>query len=102
MLLLLVVANYESFTKFVVYIDNVYWKAKTNRREFLENFAKTHNFDPYVAENWYNVLKTDIIKSVRENSYLYLCTVISTEQILQSNIIIIYKLYITHREGTVY
>jgi hypothetical protein len=35
-----------------------HWKLHSgeNSRKFLENFAKTRNFDPLVAENWYCVL----------------------------------------------
>ncbi len=31
-----------------------YWHDIQNRRNFFIEFAKKHNFDPLVAENWYN------------------------------------------------
>eukprot|EP00026_Physarum_polycephalum_P000547 Phypoly_transcript_00548.p1 GENE.Phypoly_transcript_00548~~Phypoly_transcript_00548.p1 ORF type:complete len:911 (+),score=120.65 Phypoly_transcript_00548:114-2846(+) len=31
------------------------------RKNFFENFAKTHNFDPLISENWYHVTKDHIL-----------------------------------------
>ncbi len=32
-----------------------YWNDINNRRNFFIEFAQKHNFDPLVADNWYNV-----------------------------------------------
>jgi hypothetical protein len=34
------------------------------RREFFDEFAKSHNFNPLVAERWYSVSKKDIEEAV--------------------------------------
>lgn len=44
-----------------------YWRDRANRRQFFLDFARSHNFDPFVAENWKDVSKAAIGKAV---SYL--------------------------------
>lgn len=43
---------------------------RANARIFFENFAKSRNFDPYVAENWYTVLGS----LVRQEVSIALCS----------------------------
>ena len=39
---------------------NNFWSARDNVREFFDNFAADANFEPLIAENWYNVYAHDI------------------------------------------
>lgn len=32
-----------------------HWAVDANRRDFFNNFASEHRFDPLIAENWYSV-----------------------------------------------
>lgn len=45
------------------YIDYASGEAE-RRKDFFEIFAKTNNFDPLVAENWYKYSLSDILKAV--------------------------------------
>eukprot|EP00026_Physarum_polycephalum_P003479 Phypoly_transcript_03491.p1 GENE.Phypoly_transcript_03491~~Phypoly_transcript_03491.p1 ORF type:complete len:593 (+),score=70.39 Phypoly_transcript_03491:636-2414(+) len=45
-----------------------YWN-KSNRKKFLDNFAKTKGFDPLVAENWYLIQRSEI-KKLKSGSYM--------------------------------
>lgn len=35
---------------------------KLHCKQLLEQYAKTHNFDPQVADNWYAVQQDDFLK----------------------------------------
>lgn len=67
--------NYYSFSLFFypfVVNDKLgnHWADANNRKEFFDNFAKEHDFDPLVPENWYQITT----KEMREIK-------VSTEQI---------------------
>lgn len=42
-----------------------YWNSEKgkNMRLFLEKYARRHNFDPLIAQNWYSVVRDSVIKS---------------------------------------
>ncbi len=44
-------------TKYIpnTYIIGGYWNDIKNHRNFFIKFTQRHNFDPLVADNWYNV-----------------------------------------------
>eukprot|EP00026_Physarum_polycephalum_P002315 Phypoly_transcript_02321.p1 GENE.Phypoly_transcript_02321~~Phypoly_transcript_02321.p1 ORF type:complete len:804 (+),score=106.81 Phypoly_transcript_02321:71-2482(+) len=46
-----------------------FWGEVENRKAFFEKFAKSHNFDPLVASEWYKFSNKDI-KSTKEGSRL--------------------------------
>ena len=60
----------HSYFIFILFLDSFsekprsYWTTKQgmNSRKFLEEFAKSKNFNPLVAENWYKVQKKDFTK----------------------------------------
>jgi len=39
------------------------WKATTNQREFFDGFARSNNFNPLDAENWYSVTLQEITRA---------------------------------------
>lgn len=40
-----------------------YWQDLQNRRIFLENYARTNNFDPLISENWYSLTREKLLRS---------------------------------------
>ena len=47
------------FFSYILYVDH-HWRERSNRRSFFIRFASDHDFDPFVADNWYNVKHLDI------------------------------------------
>jgi len=47
------------------------WKKPKQRREFLDEFAKSKKFDPLDAEKWYSIFKKDIINAGGRGILLY-------------------------------
>eukprot|EP00026_Physarum_polycephalum_P001762 Phypoly_transcript_01764.p1 GENE.Phypoly_transcript_01764~~Phypoly_transcript_01764.p1 ORF type:complete len:946 (-),score=154.63 Phypoly_transcript_01764:299-3136(-) len=47
--------------KFPRVTDN-YWKDPKNRRQFFDEYARDHNFDPLEAGNWYSVLYEELVQ----------------------------------------
>jgi len=39
------------------------WKIPQNQKKFLDTFARSKNFNPLDAENWYSVTHHDIMKA---------------------------------------
>jgi hypothetical protein len=37
-----------------------HWFSQENKTKFFNSIAKSHNFDPYVAANWYQFTAADI------------------------------------------
>eukprot|EP00026_Physarum_polycephalum_P001070 Phypoly_transcript_01071.p1 GENE.Phypoly_transcript_01071~~Phypoly_transcript_01071.p1 ORF type:complete len:1197 (-),score=193.28 Phypoly_transcript_01071:69-3659(-) len=48
----------ESF-KFLT-LPKGYWTSEQNRKQFFDEYALAHNFDPLVAANWYSVTKDNL------------------------------------------
>ena len=40
------------------------WKTSAERRKFFDKFAKSNNFDPLEADNWYSVSRVEITNAV--------------------------------------
>lgn len=38
-----------------------YWESIENRRNFFEDYAEKHAFDPLIASNWYSQSKENIM-----------------------------------------
>eukprot|EP00026_Physarum_polycephalum_P001152 Phypoly_transcript_01153.p1 GENE.Phypoly_transcript_01153~~Phypoly_transcript_01153.p1 ORF type:complete len:800 (+),score=123.64 Phypoly_transcript_01153:87-2486(+) len=47
-----------------------YWHNPKNRRNFLNSFAKSREFDPLIAENWYSITKDAILTEKSGRSFL--------------------------------
>lgn len=56
----------EDYQKIATYTQKGkgYWKYKSgkNMRSHLEALAKSHGFDPLVAEHWYNVSRQEFLQ----------------------------------------
>ena len=54
-----------------------YWHNPKNRKSFLNSFAKSREFDPLVAENWYNITKDSILnEKVASSLLVFLCVLL--------------------------
>lgn len=53
------------------FIFLVLWSNVENRRKFFELYAKKHDFDPYVAENWYSVSRSSVVATKVYFYYYY-------------------------------
>lgn len=40
------------------------WKDEVEQKQFFDEFAQSHSFDPLLVEKWYSIKRRDIIKSV--------------------------------------
>lgn len=43
-------------------MPDVRWEDKNNRRNFFEEYAKKHCFDPLKPENWYHQTRAIIVQ----------------------------------------
>ena len=46
-----------------LYLYLAFWRSKRNRREFFEDYARRHSFDPLSADNWYHQSHDDILST---------------------------------------
>lgn len=53
-----------------------YWEEILNRKDFFNNFAQRHAFDPLIPENWYSV-STEAILGMEVSSLSYYVSTIS-------------------------
>eukprot|EP00026_Physarum_polycephalum_P003695 Phypoly_transcript_03709.p1 GENE.Phypoly_transcript_03709~~Phypoly_transcript_03709.p1 ORF type:complete len:736 (+),score=66.77 Phypoly_transcript_03709:154-2361(+) len=52
-----------------LYTPNNFWKIQDNKKAFFEAFAKKRNFDPLIAQNWYNYTLRDYQKHKGANGF---------------------------------